>query len=229
MEPRPDMPPFHAMILEDHDFQRRIGAHVFKVCGAAEVLEASNGAEAIALIEARSESLDIMVCDLNMPGMDGLEFLRHIGLRQSGVSIILASGMDAAIIRAAEMMARSYGVRIIGIAEKPLSEGRLLPLILRHFGQALIPPRPQLRTMPVVEIQAAIARQEFEPFFQPKVFMHNCKLAGVEALMRWRHPTQGLIQPGAFIPVMESANLISAVTFTLFDKAIAAVPACPTA
>ena len=225
MTSRPDMPPYHAMILEDHDFQRRICAHVLKLCGAAEVLEASNGTEAIALIEARTEPLDIMVCDLNMPGMDGLEFLRHIGLRQSGVSVILASGMDAAIIRAAEMMARSYGVRIIGVAEKPLSEGRLLPLILRHFGQALVPARPQVRAMPIAEIQSAIARREFEPFFQPKVFMHNCKLAGVEALMRWRHPTQGLIQPGAFIPVMESANLISTVTFDLFEKAIAAVVA----
>ena len=222
MESRRDMPPFQAMILEDHEFQRKIGAHVLKLCGAAEVLEAANGAEAIALIEKAAEPIDIIVCDLNMPGMDGLEFLRHIGLRRSGTSVILASGMDAAIIRAAEMMARSYGVRIIGIAEKPLSEGKLLPLILRHLGQGLAPARASAKTMPVEDIQRAIRDLEFEPFFQPKVFMHNCELAGVEALMRWRHPQLGLIPPGAFIPVMESANLISDVTFMLFDKALAA-------
>jgi EAL domain-containing protein (putative c-di-GMP-specific phosphodiesterase class I)/FixJ family two-component response regulator len=221
MVSRPDMPPFQAMILEDHEFQRKIGAHVLGLCGAEEVHEAANGTEAIAQLEKLEEPIDIMVCDLNMPGMDGLEFLRHIGLRQSGVSVILASGMDAAIIRAAETMARSYGVRIIGVAEKPLSEGKLLPLILRHFGQNAVAPRPQTRPMPLEDIRGAIARLEFEPFFQPKVYMHNCALAGVEALMRWRHPTQGLIPPGAFIPVMESANLISDVTFMLFEKAIA--------
>ncbi len=220
MVSRPDMPPFQAMILEDHEFQRKIGAHVLKLCGAEAVHEAAHGAEAIALLETLKEPIDIMVCDLNMPGMDGLEFLRHIGLRQSGFSVILASGMDASIIRAAEMMARSYGVRIIGIAEKPLSEGKLLPLILRHFGQSIVSPRQQTKPMPVNEIQDAIARLEFEPFFQPKVYMHNCALAGVEALMRWRHPTLGLIPPGAFIPVMESANLISDVTFMLFEKAL---------
>jgi len=221
MVSRPDMPPFQAMILEDHEFQRKIGTHVLRMCGATEVLEAANGSEAIALLEKSTDHIDIMVCDLNMPGMDGLEFLRHIGLRQSGTSVILASGMDAAIIRAAEMMARSYGVKIIGIAEKPLSEGKLLPLILRHFGQSLVPARAQTKSMPVEDIRIAIERLEFEPFFQPKVYMHNCELAGVEALMRWRHPQLGLIAPGAFIPVMESANLISEVTFMLFEKAMA--------
>ena len=213
MASRPDMPPFQALILEDHEFQRRIGTHVLKLCGATEVLEAANGNDAIKLLDAHEEQLDILICDLNMPGMDGLEFLRHIGLRQSGMSVILASGMDASIIRAAEMMARSYGVRIIGMAEKPLSEGKLLPLILRHFDQSLMPARPQTKAMPVEEIRSAIAKGEFEPFFQPKVYMHNCQLAGAEALMRWRHPTLGIIPPGAFIPVMEANNLINQVTF----------------
>jgi EAL domain-containing protein (putative c-di-GMP-specific phosphodiesterase class I)/FixJ family two-component response regulator len=225
MPPRPDMPPFQAMILEDHDFQRKIARHVLSLCGAEEVVEAGNGDEAIALLEKRSEPLDILVCDLNMPGMDGLEFLRHIGLRQTGVSVILASSMDPSIIRAAEMMARSYGVRIIGIAEKPLSEGKLLPLILRHFGQAMVPPKPQSAAMPLNEIKDGIARNEFEPFFQPKVYMHNCQLAGVEALMRWRHPRAGLVQPGAFIPVMEANNLISDVTFMLVEKSLRACAA----
>ncbi len=111
--------------------------------------------------------------------------------------------------------------RIVGAVEKPLSEGKLLPLILRHFGQSLIPPRPQTKSMPVGEIREAILEGQFEPFFQPKVFMHNCKLAGVEALMRWRHPKLGIIQPGAFIPVMEANGLISEVTFTLVEKALA--------
>ncbi len=216
-----EVPPFKAMILEDHDFQRRIGKQVLKVCGATEIVEAANGADAIAALEDQSAAVDILVCDLNMPGMDGLEFLRHIGQRKSASSVILASGMEAAIIRAAEMMARSYGVNILGIIEKPLSESKLLPLVRRHFGQSLIAPRAKIDLRPLAEIKAAIAAGQFEPFFQPKVYMHTCKLAGVEALMRWRHPEQGLIQPGAFIPVMEANDLISDVTFVLIEAALA--------
>jgi EAL domain-containing protein (putative c-di-GMP-specific phosphodiesterase class I)/AmiR/NasT family two-component response regulator len=215
-----EVPPFKAMILEDHEFQRKVAKQVLKVCGATAIVEAANGGDAIARLEEQTTAIDILVCDLNMPEMDGLEFLRHIGQRKSASSVILASGMDAAILRAAEMMARSYGVNILGIIEKPLSESKLLPLVLRHFGQSLLAPRAKLDLMPLDEIKAAIAARQFEPFFQPKVFMHNCKLAGVEALMRWRHPTRGLIQPGAFIPVMEANGLISDVTFMLIEAAL---------
>ena len=216
-----EVPPFRAMILEDHDFQRKIGKHVLKVCGATEILEAANGGDAIALLEGRDQAVDILVCDLNMPGMDGLEFLRHIGTRKSASSVILASGMDAAILRAAEMMARSYGVHIIGVIEKPLAESKLLPLVLRHFGQSLIAPRVKIDLMPLDEIKAGIAARQFEPFFQPKVYMNTCALAGVEALMRWRHPERGLIPPGAFIPVMEANDLISDMTFVMIEAALA--------
>jgi EAL domain-containing protein (putative c-di-GMP-specific phosphodiesterase class I) len=219
----PEVPPFRAMILEDHEFQRKIGRRVLEICGAQDVIEAANGTEAIAIIDGKGPKIDILVSDLNMPGMDGLEFMRHIGLRQSECSVILASGMDASIIRAAEMMAKSYGVRIIGIAEKPLSESKLRPLILKHFGQRLIPPRTPAKAMPLDAIKIGIARNQFEPFFQPKVNMHNCKLAGVEALMRWRHPELGLIPPGAFIPVMEANDLISDVTFMLMEHSLSAV------
>lgn len=215
-----EVPPFRAMILEDHDFQRRIGKQVLKVCGATDIVEAANGADAIALLE-NGNAVDILVCDLNMPGMDGLEFLRHIGHRKSASSVILASGMEASIIRAAETMARSYGVSTLGVIEKPLSESKLLPLILRHFGQSLIGPKAKLDPMPLEEIESGIAKRQFEPFFQPKVYMRNCKLAGVEALTRWRHPERGLIPPGAFIPVMEAHDLISDITFVLIERALA--------
>jgi len=219
----PDTAPrrsIRALILEDHDFQRQMAVQLLRTCGCGEILEAEDGAQAMRQIEAAPQPVELLLCDLNMPGMDGLAFLRHIAERQNKASVILASALDPAIIRAAEIMAKSYGVRILGVVEKPLSRAKLLPLILRHLSQGLTAPRLDPTPLPLAEIEAGIAAGEFEPFFQPKIEMRTCKMVGVEALMRWRSPGHGLVLPGAFIPVMEANNLISGVTFPLIEMAL---------
>ena len=57
-------------------------------------------------------------------------------------------------------------------------------------------------------LRAAIERQEFELHYQPVVDAKTRTLCGVEALVRWRHPTKGLIAPDKFVPLAESTGLI---------------------
>jgi EAL domain-containing protein (putative c-di-GMP-specific phosphodiesterase class I) len=220
--PQPS-PAFRALILEDHDFQRRAGVQLLKLCGATEVIEAINGSQAISTIEEQTSPIDVLVCDLNMPGTDGLAFLRYLGENNHGASVILASALDPSIMRTAEIMAKSYGITIIGAIEKPVSRAKLFPLILRHFSRTLGHQRPALELMPVDDVRRGIERKEFIPFYQPKVDVKNLSLVGVEALMRWRHPERGLIPPGAFIPVMEQNGLIASVTFDLVELALTQV------
>jgi diguanylate cyclase (GGDEF)-like protein len=58
------------------------------------------------------------------------------------------------------------------------------------------------------ELRHAIARGEFELHYQPVVAVDTRQLCGAEALVRWRHPTRGLIAPDQFIPLAESTGLI---------------------
>ena len=62
------------------------------------------------------------------------------------------------------------------------------------------------------ELRRAIQNDEFELFFQPIVRLPSRRLAGFEALLRWRHPTRGLVPPGDFIPVAEASGLIVDIT-----------------
>jgi diguanylate cyclase (GGDEF)-like protein/PAS domain S-box-containing protein len=59
------------------------------------------------------------------------------------------------------------------------------------------------------ELGQAIANGEFEMHYQPVVEMKTGQVCGVEALVRWRHPTKGLIEPDHFIPLAESSGLIN--------------------
>lgn len=57
-------------------------------------------------------------------------------------------------------------------------------------------------------LRRAIEREEFEVYFQPKISVGNGQIAGMEALVRWNHPENGVISPIDFIPLAEETGLI---------------------
>jgi diguanylate cyclase (GGDEF)-like protein/PAS domain S-box-containing protein len=73
------------------------------------------------------------------------------------------------------------------------------------------------------DLRRALEREEFELYFQPKVCLTSRRLIGVEALIRWNHPEQGLIPPALFIPVAEQTGLINAITDWVFRSAAARI------
>ena len=59
------------------------------------------------------------------------------------------------------------------------------------------------------DLRRAVARQQLELFYQPQIHSVDGRLAGVEALLRWRHPERGLVSPIEFIPLAEEAGIIT--------------------
>ncbi len=71
------------------------------------------------------------------------------------------------------------------------------------------------------ELREAVELNQFETVYQPKVDLRTGKLAGAEALVRWRHPQRGLIQPAEFVPVLERSGLVIQVGRQVMQQAMA--------
>ena len=69
------------------------------------------------------------------------------------------------------------------------------------------------------DLRYAVERDEFEVYYQPIVDLASLRLAGFEALVRWNHPTLGIISPDRFIPICEATGLIVPMTLSVLEAA----------
>ncbi len=212
------------LVVEDHDFQRNVLGRLLQAMGAADVQFAADGHAALAVLQDAARPVDIVICDLRMPGMDGMEFIRHVAADEGRqVSLILLSAVDKKLLASIATMTRAYGARLLGAAEKPLTAEKLLDL-LRHYEppepgvQSLHPQQQRQQRFSLDEMAQGLARGEFEAFMQPKVELSSGQVRGAEALARWRHPEHGIVGPAAFVPAMEQGALIDELTWAMLAQ-----------
>ena len=73
------------------------------------------------------------------------------------------------------------------------------------------------------QLREGIDRGELIVFYQPKVSVDTGRIWGAEALVRWRHPTRGLLTPAQFLSAVENSGLITSLTDQVIDNALATV------
>ncbi|BDA77979.1 transcriptional regulator [Leptospira kobayashii] len=213
------------LVVEDDDFQRQVIVDILHRLGITKISEAIGGIQALQVLNGeKTNPVDIVLCDLNMPEMDGMEFLRHLGNSHSSISTIIMSALDGALIASVKKMARAYGITLLGAMEKPITPEKL-EVMISLYQNAQSGQKRELsaeRTFSLEEILQGIKDKQFEPFFQPKVNMGTGEITGAEALARWVHPKHGVIAPYAFIDLLEETGNIDELTFIMLEKAATA-------
>ena len=215
-----DFSEYGIWLVDDQVFVLNHTKRVLNKMGIDKIETASNGEDALRFLDNTEELPQLMICDLNMPGMDGVALLRHLGERSIKMGIIFVSGEDHRILQIAEALGKSHDLYILGSIQKPIKSEPLVKL-LNNFEQdktAL----SMRRIVPVTEkeLLAGISGDAVELVYQPKVSISKKRLIGVEALARWRHPGRGILGPGAFIPLAEELGQIDILTDTVLRKAM---------
>jgi EAL domain-containing protein (putative c-di-GMP-specific phosphodiesterase class I) len=88
-----------------------------------------------------------------------------------------------------------------------------------HFFEPSMDARLQERLALEIDLRKAIEDHEFELYYQPLIRLESNEITGFEALLRWQHPTRGLVSPVEFVPLAEEIGLIGSIGNWVLDRA----------
>lgn len=119
------------LIIDDDPIFAEILEAFFVKRGTATVLRATNGEEAKSMLKEHSADLDLITSDLNMPGVDGVEFLMHLNTKHEvKIPIVILSAAAKSVVDASSKLAVAYGLRFLGSLSKPIVATRLEELLM---------------------------------------------------------------------------------------------------
>jgi EAL domain-containing protein (putative c-di-GMP-specific phosphodiesterase class I)/ActR/RegA family two-component response regulator len=154
----------------------------------------------------------LVLMDLQMPDVDGVELLRAMAAEDLRAPIILMSGVEDKVLRTVGDLGTDLGLNMRGVLAKPIR----VETLRRTFEQDSAPAESNRAD----ELRDAIAGGQLVLHYQPVIRLASRELIGFEALVRWNHPTEGLIQPDFFIPLAEERGMIDDLTWTVVRLAV---------
>ncbi|MBY5948726.1 EAL domain-containing protein [Photobacterium rosenbergii] len=216
------------LLVEDHPFQQQVLRNQLERAATGSCVSvASTGKEALAQINITLP--DVLVCDLNMPEMDGITFLSHLAKMSFHGAIIISSAASPDVIKSVSQMCKSYQLKVIGCLEKPARHEHIQSL-LGQAEQYLSTPQPEqaphsAHVLSVQVLNMAFEHQWLVPYYQPIVDIRTGEWCGNEALIRLEHPDMGLLPPARFLSVIEKMGREHELAMMTIHHVVSNLPA----
>lgn len=212
------------LILEDDPIQARYASATLSRCDFPDFAVVSDAQHALERL--RAERWDVLLCDLLLPDMDGISLVHELTKLADPPQVIFTTTLDPRFLHAAELIAKSVAIDVIGLIEKPISMDairRILPGgIDSSSSSACIPSGSRDILVSYRAIEHAFEEGRFEPWFQPQVCCRTGDIVGVEALARLRDPRHGIQPPAAFMPAIMAKNLEGRLAATMLEQSLLA-------
>ncbi|MFD2366943.1 response regulator [Pseudoduganella sp. GCM10020061] len=112
----------HVLVVDDDPFMLELMRDMLETAGASKVTTAPSARAGLGALHGRPE---LLICDLSMPDMDGIEFLNAAAASGYDGSVLLLSGMDKGVLQAAKGLAAAQGLRVLGAYAKPMGLAEL--------------------------------------------------------------------------------------------------------
>lgn len=161
------------------------------------------------------DECSVLVLDLQMPDMDGIEVMRKLATLPNPPALVLVSGQDSGVLLAAEKLGTAHNLKILASLTKPVRLAKLQQVLEQHTLGKIEDRRvaaPVEFELTKQALQLAIDDDQLVLHYQPQVEIGTGVLVGVEALVRWQHPDYGLITPNLIIPLAEKCQMLGALT-----------------
>ena len=201
------MPRNRLLLIDDEDAIAKTVKSIASGCG----FEVETTSEATIFLERLEKWTPThVILDLQMPGKDGIELLREIDNFHYDGRIIIVSGAGGRIVDAARRLGVERGLNIAATLLKPFRAAELRKLLSQ-----LAVTEPAWENE--IALRQAVAQNHIFLCYQPKIDLRTSSMVGVEALVRWRHPEQGVLYPDNFIPLAERSGLIQNLTWKVIE------------
>lgn len=184
--------------------------------GAASGCETSVCTQSLSLDKHLVTMPDIIVLDLSMPGADGISVIRNLASAGCTSLLILMSGVDSRVLMSASHIATMQGLNLHGCLEKPFRKKNLKDQLMTAVAEILerrteshsgAPDTKQTSSVDEDDIVRGLEANEFVVHYQPQIDLDTAAWVGMEALVRWQHPTLGMLYPIQFIDTIEKRGL----------------------
>jgi len=183
--------PRRILVVDDEPFVLKVLVRQLSQLGYPEILSYEHAQDALEMLQRDDHQVDVVFTDLQMPGMDGVEFLRQLVERGYDGQVVLVSGEDARVLKSAEKLAYSRGLRVLGSLAKPATREQLQQRL--YSGTASEATATEPGAYRPDELRSAIAAGQIVTCYQPQVAFATGEVTGVEAMIGWQHPRDGLV------------------------------------
>ncbi|KAI3603856.1 hypothetical protein D8I24_2793 (plasmid) [Cupriavidus necator H850] len=209
------------MVIDDDLFALKLLTRQLRQLGFEDIVSFGRADEALALVKQESRAFGLIVIDLQMPEMDGIQFLRHLVYAGYNSAILLISGEDPRILQSARRLAAMQGLHVVGSLHKPASVKQLHEQLEgKPLGPSWRPPQMPAPNFAADDLREAIAVGEIVSYYQPKVELATGSIVGVEALARWQHPHGGVLPASQFIGAIEAHSQVGELTALMLEDAL---------
>jgi EAL domain-containing protein (putative c-di-GMP-specific phosphodiesterase class I)/FixJ family two-component response regulator len=213
-----DEPSRLVFVLDD---DAKVGAIVCKMLTALDVPNRHFADPIEFLTQVRVCSPELIILDLALGQSDAVDVIRKLEVVRFRGRVLLVSGSDATILAEAERIGRCHGLRMLAPLQKPIRVADLES----SLQASAAPPSAQSRTdgkdnrrrsnRVSADLAQALKEGWLEVWYQPKIDLKDLTVCGAEALVRVRHPTNGIIQPIDFLPPASDPLYKPLTTFVL--------------
>ncbi|CUI89531.1 MULTISPECIES: EAL domain-containing response regulator [Achromobacter] len=217
---------YKVLVLDDHPFQCAQMRGLLEDAGFEQVDMASTAEEA--LEKARLHSYELILMELNMPGMDGVQFIHELARQHLSPMLAITTACSRRIMNSVSLMAKEKGLAVIGAYTKPVTRENAQALANR-LRQAR--PDPVAHLAPILDparlferqtLEKALNTGQIQAWFQPKKALATGNIVGAEALARWHHEEFGFMLPASFLGAVRHHGLDHALLMRMLEDALTA-------